>query len=56
MLIALWLIWVSNGANGAAHVGDFSSMATCQNAANQHQHIGKPENGPAYSFICVQAR
>jgi hypothetical protein len=56
MIIALWLIWVTNSANGAAHIGDFPSYNACGQAAEDSIHIGPPAAAPNYSFICVQSK
>lgn len=55
MIIALWLMWMTDANSGVVRVGDFPSMAMCQQAAEQAKHIGK-EPYPNYSFVCVQAR
>jgi hypothetical protein len=56
MMIALWLIWLSNGTSGAAHIGDFPSYEICRQAANDSIHIGPPAGAPNYSFICIQSK
>ena len=55
MIIALWLIWMTDASSGAVYVGSFTSMAGCEQAAQQAKHVG-PTPYPNYSFICVQAK
>ena len=55
MIIALWLIWMTDANSGAVYVGSFPSMAGCEQAAQQAKHVG-PSPYPSYSFICVQAK
>jgi hypothetical protein len=55
MIIALWLIWMTDANSGAVYVGSFPTMAGCEQAAQQAKHIG-PDPYPSYSFICVQSK
>src|SRR5262249_24528856 len=53
MVISLWLILASPNAN-ITHVGDFSSMKDCTQAASDAKPIGVPVI--RYSFVCVQSK
>ena len=55
MIIALWLIWMTDANSGAVYVGNFPTMAGCEQAAQQAKHVGQSPY-PSYSFICVQAK
>lgn len=55
MIVALWLIWMTDANSGAVYVGSFSSMAGCEQAAQQAKHVG-PTPYPSYSFICIPAK
>ena len=55
MIIALWLIWMTDASSGAVFVGSFPSMADCEHAAQQAKHVGSSPY-PSYSFICIPAK
>lgn len=55
MIIALWLLWMTDANSGAVYVGNFPNMASCEQAAQQSKHIGSTPY-PNYSFVCVEAK
>jgi len=55
MIIALWLMWMTDANSGAAYIGSFTTMASCEQAAAQAKQVG-PTPRPNYSFLCIPAK
>jgi hypothetical protein len=52
---ALWMMWVSSNANGAAPISSYPTLEACKKAATEAVYIGAPGAGPTYSFVCIQS-
>lgn len=54
MRFALWMMWVSSNANGAALISEYPTLEDCKKAATEAVYVGSAGAGPAYSFVCIQ--
>ena len=45
----------SNSTSAMLHVGTFTSIADCENAANAARIVGRPSEQPGFSFVCVSS-
>ena len=54
MIIALWLIWMTDANSGAVYIGNFPTMAGCEQAAQQAKHVGRPPTRLIRSFASKQ--